>query len=173
MKTQKTRRRQLKSYATYHVSTKINRDEIIFNGAVSDLFLEVVARCKKKYSFKMANFDVMGNHVRFIILPGKNSPLPKIMQWINSVFAKAYNKLTGQSGHVWKERYFSRIIETIQQFIATFEYIVKNPLEANLVQYARDHQPSGLYHYLHKLKSIITEDALTRKLFEHCKDFHR
>jgi REP element-mobilizing transposase RayT len=167
------RKRKLKPYASYHVSTKINRDEIIFYGAFSALFHEVVARCKKKYSFRVENFNIMGNHVHLMILPSKNSPLPKIMQWINSVFAKEYNKRTGQSGHVWKERYFSKIIETIRQFIATFEYIVKNPLEAGLVKYAKDYQSSGLYHYVHKKKSINTEDAFIRKLFEHCKDFHR
>jgi REP element-mobilizing transposase RayT len=169
----RNRHRQLKPYATYHITDKINRDEIIFNDTFADLYLKIIERCKKKYSFRIQNFNIMGNHVHYMITPGKDSPLPKIMQWIKSVFAKAYNKLTGQSGHVWKERYYSVIIETVQQFIATFEYIVKNPLKANLVQYARDFRHSGLYHYLHKLKTIITEDILIQKLYEHCKDFHK
>jgi REP element-mobilizing transposase RayT len=173
MKTYRDRRRKLKPYASYHVGCKINRDEIIFDKKISDLYLEIVKRCKKKYSFKIANFTVMGNHIHYLLTPGKKSPLPKIMQWINSVFAKAYNKLTGQSGHVWKERYFSRIIETVEQFLATFEYIVRNPIEANLVKNAKDFRPSGLYHYLHKKKTIITEDHIIHKLFEYCKDFHR
>jgi putative transposase len=164
------RTRKLKPYATYHVGTKINRDEIIFDDKTSALFLDTVDRCKKKYSFKVHNFVVMGNHVHLMITPGKNSPLPKIMQWINSVFAKAYNKMTGQSGHVWKERYFSVIIETVEQFIVTFEYIVKNPLRANLVRYARDFRHSGLYHYLHKLKSIISDTPIIQTLYEHCKN---
>jgi REP element-mobilizing transposase RayT len=153
------------------VSTKINRDEFIFDARFSALFEEIIVRCKKKYSFEIENFEIMGNHVHFMIIPGKNSPLPRIMQWINSVFAKAYNKLTGQSGHVWKERYFSRIIETIEQFIVMFEYLVRNPLKANIVQQAKDFQPSGLYHHLHKIKTIITEDAKIHQLFERCKDF--
>ncbi len=167
------RRRQLKPYASYHVICKINRDEIIFDKRFSDLFEDVIERCKKKYSFQVLNFNVIGNHVHLMLNPGKNSPLPRIMQWINSVFAKAYNKLTGQSGHVWKERYFSKIIETTRQFIATFEYIVKNPLEAKLVRYAKDFRPSGLYHHLHKVKGILTEKPIIHKLFERCKDFHR
>jgi REP element-mobilizing transposase RayT len=167
------RHRKLKPYASYHVSDKINRDEIIFTNAIADLYLNTIERCKKKYSFQIENFTIMGNHVHFMLIPGKNSPLPKIMQWIKSVFAKAYNKLTGQSGHVWKERYFSRIIETAEQFIATFEYIVNNPLKANLVQYAKNFRQSGLYHYLHKKKNIITEEPIIHKLFELCKDFHQ
>ena len=116
----------------------------------------------------------MGNHIHLIITPGKDSPLPRIMQWINSVFAKAYNRIKGKSGHLWKERYFSKIIETTRQFIATFEYIVKNPVEAKLIQFAKDFRHSGLYHYLNKLKSIIdTDNVMVRELYENCKDFHR
>jgi putative transposase len=151
----------------------INRNEIIFDDATSALLLETITRCKKKYSFKMLTFVIMGNHTHLMIIPGKNSPLPKIMQWIKSVFAKKYNKLTGQSGHVWKDRYFSVIIETVEQFITTFEYIVKNPLKAGLVQNAKDYRHSGLYHYRHKIQGIITEEAIIGKLYEHCMDFHR
>jgi REP element-mobilizing transposase RayT len=169
----KPRIRQLKSYASYHVICKINRDEIIFDKTISVLFLQTLERCKKNYSFRVQNFNIIGNHVHFILTPGKNSPLPNIMQWLNSVFAKAYNRLTGQSGHVWKERYFSKIIETARQFIATFEYIVKNPIEAKLVKNAKDYQFGGLYHYIHKIKGIVSEEAIICKLYEHCRDFHR
>jgi REP element-mobilizing transposase RayT len=167
------RQRKLKPDASYHVVDKINRGEIIFTNAIADLYLQTIERCQKKYSFDIKNYVIMGNHVHFMIIPGKNSPLPKIMQWIKSVFAKAYNKLTGQSGHVWKERYYSVIIETVEQFIATFEYIVNNPVKAQLVQYARNYRNSGLFYHLHKIKNIVTEDPIIYKLFEYCKDFHQ
>ncbi|MDR2900411.1 MAG: transposase [Treponema sp.] len=152
----KSRLRQLKTDASYHVSGKINRGEIIFdNKSIKTLFLDVVKRCKKKYSFSIENFVITGNYTRFIIHPRKNASLPKIMQWINSVFAKSYNKKMGIKGRLWQERYFSVIIETMEQFVNTFEYTVKNPLSAKLVTDARDYQDSGLYHYLHKIEGII------------------
>jgi putative transposase len=155
------------------VTDKINRDENIFDDVISDLYQQTIERCKEKFSFEISNFDILGNNVSYIIHPGKNSPLPKIMQWMKSVFAKAYNKRTGQSGHVWKERYTSTIIETLDEFIETFKTIVKKPLEANLVQEAKDYRSSGLYHYLYKRRSIITEDPKIHQLFELCKDFHQ
>ncbi len=169
------RRRQLKSGASYHVICKINRDEIIFDDdVITVLLLDIIIRCRKKHSFRVRNFCIMGNHIHFILTPGKDSSLPRIMQWINSVFAKAYNRKMGISGRLWKERYFSRIIETVKQFVTTFEYIVKNPIEAKLVQYAKNFKHSGLYHYLNKLKGIIdTDSIMIQKLYEHCKTFHR
>lgn len=168
------RRRQLKDGASYHVVCKINRDQIIFdNDVISVLLLDIIIRCKKKYSFRIKNFCIMGNHIHFIITPGKDSSLPRIMQWINSVFAKAYNKLMGISGRLWKERYFSKIIETVKQMAATFEYIVKNPVKAKLVKYAKDFRHSGLYHYLHKRADIIDlASSAVQRLFDTYLSFH-
>jgi hypothetical protein len=35
------------------------------------LFLDVVAKAKKRYSFRIENFTVRGNHFHLIIQPGK------------------------------------------------------------------------------------------------------
>jgi REP element-mobilizing transposase RayT len=169
----KNRHRQLRKGAHYHVICKINRDEIIFkNDTIKKLFLEVVARCMKKYAFAIKNFNILGNNILFILFPNVNASLPRIMKWINSVFAKSYNKKMGISGKLWKERYYSKIIETQEQFENTFEYIVKNPLAAKLVKRARNYRYSGLYHYLHKIKGIIDlEGPCILTLYERCRFF--
>jgi REP element-mobilizing transposase RayT len=155
------RHRQLRSGATYHVICKINRDEVIFDNAIIiALLFEIIERCKKKYSFSIKKLHIMGNNVQFILLPGKNASLPKIMQWINSVFAKTYNRKMGISGRLWKERYSSKIIENTEEFVQTFEVIVKDPLMAKLVKRAKDYRSSGLYHYLHKIAGIIDQRDL-------------
>jgi REP element-mobilizing transposase RayT len=152
----KNRHRQLKRGASYHVMCKINRDEIIFTNDIIVAFLfDIIKRCKKKYSFSIKTFCIRGNNIQFILRPGKNASLPRIMQWINSVFAKTYNKKMGISGRLWKERYFSKIIETAKEFEEIFKYIVQNPLAAKLVKHARNYRWSGLYHYLHKIEGII------------------
>jgi REP element-mobilizing transposase RayT len=166
------RRRQLRPGASYHISGKINRDEIIFNNDfIITLFYDVIKRCKEKYVFTIENFEIMGNHTHFILTPGKDASLPKIMQWIASVFAKTYNKKMGISGRLWKERYFSKIIETAEQFLKTFEYIVKNPLAANMVKNARDYPYGGLYHYLHEIEGIIDLQEEILKMYESCRFF--
>jgi putative transposase len=167
------RRRQLRQGASYHVGWKINRDEIIFdNDIVVALFYDVIERCKKKYNVTIEIFEVMGNHNHFILTPRKDASLPKIMQWIASVFAKAYNKMMGISGRLWKERYFSKIIETSEQFVKTFEYIVKNPVAANMMKNARDYPYGGLYHYLHGIEGIIDiQGQFIQDLYERCRFF--
>jgi REP element-mobilizing transposase RayT len=167
----KNRIRLLKKGATYHVICKINRDEIIFdNDLIVNLLYDVVERCKKKYTFTIDPFNIMGNHLHFMIYPKGNASLPRIMQWMNSVFAKAYNKKMGISGKLWKERYYSVIIETKAQFENTFTYILKNPAAAKLVKRARDYRYSGLYHYLNKIEGIIDiRGGFIRMLYERCR----
>ncbi|MDR0784301.1 MAG: transposase [Treponema sp.] len=72
----------------------------------------------------------MGNHIHFLIKPGKDANLSEIMQWIKCNFAKAWNKAHGRKGHVWGERFYSRIIGGIDDFLRTREYITENPVKA-------------------------------------------
>jgi hypothetical protein len=37
--------------------------------------------------------------------------LPAIMKWIKQTFAQRYNRLMGWIGHIWGDRYWSRILE--------------------------------------------------------------
>ncbi|MDR2785273.1 MAG: hypothetical protein LBB83_05105, partial [Treponema sp.] len=37
--------------------------------------------------------------------------LPAIMKWLKQTFAQRYNRETGRTGHIWGDRYWSRILE--------------------------------------------------------------
>ena len=57
--------------AEYHVVARANRQEFIFKSdQIKDLFLDVVRRAKKKYSFVIRNFCIMSNHIHLLIRPG-------------------------------------------------------------------------------------------------------
>jgi len=138
------RRRMLRDGATYHVTMRANRKEMIFEpDAIKGLYMRVLAQAKTKYLFVIDNFTIMGNHVHLLIRPGKGENLSRIMQWINSVFAMRYNRRFGITGHTWGERFFSCIINRMQEYIKTFEYIEQNPVRAQLVDKALDWKYSG------------------------------
>jgi putative transposase len=133
--------------ARYHVTARANRKEMILDAiAMKELFLAVVKRAKGKYDFRLENFCIMGNHFHFVIQPGRDESLSSIMRWILSVFAMAYNKRMGFTGHVWGSRFFSRIIENLKELLQVFEYIDGNPVRANLVEDRWEWRWSGLWH---------------------------
>lgn len=155
-KAKKFRGRILKEGADYHVISVINNKEPLLSEAyIKDLYQDVITECLKKYSFLIIQFSIMNNHVHLIIRPLKES-LSKIMQWINSVFAMRFNKLTGRCGHVWKCRFWSSIIEKIEQFKKVYNYILDNPVKAGMVSSPEEYPYCGEYHISKGISDIIT-----------------
>jgi putative transposase len=148
--------RILSKDATYHVVARANRKEMILKTPeIKTLFLEVVAKARKRYAFTLDNFCIMGNHFHFIIRPRNGACLSKIMQWILSVFAMAYNKLHHICGHVWGERFYSKIIKDFKEYVATFSYIDENPVRSGLVTVRTDWKFGGLNYRRLGRKEII------------------
>lgn len=144
--------------ALYHVSSRANRQEKLLDPeSVKELFLEVLRGARAKYAFRIHNFCIMGNHFHLLIEPGKNESLSAMMQWILGVFAIRYNKRAGLTGHFWGERFFSRIVASIEEFKETIAYIDENPVSAGLVRHARDWRYGGLWHHRHGLRTIVDE----------------
>jgi putative transposase len=150
--------RALRDGATYHVTARANRKEMILDSTqIKDLFLSVVKRAKSKYAFRLYNFCVMGNHYHFIIKPLRGENLSAIMRWIMSVFAMAYNRLKGLTGHVWGERFFSRILTSAGDYIAKNRYIDENPLRASLVANPRLWLYGGLWHHRAGCRDVVDD----------------
>lgn len=142
----------------YHVIARANRGEFIFEqDETKELFLEVLKEAKKRYSFRVKNFCIMGNHVHLLIWPKADENLSKIMQWILSVFAIRFNHLFKLKGHVWYDRFRSVLIDSLRQFVKAFEYISNNPVKAMLVTRPEDYSYNGLRHIRDGDGSIIDQ----------------
>jgi len=163
--------RLLEKNAVYHVTARINRGEMAFREtAMRALFLAYVKRVKKKHSCEIYNFCIMGNHIHFEIRPGKDSSLPKIMQWLLGNFAKAWNKAHGVKGHLWGDRYWSKIIRDIREFLRVFDYISQNPVEAGLAERPEEWEYGGVGQYHRRFikgeTSIIDIPPLIRAAYQ-------
>jgi len=151
------RNRILINGADYHVTARVNRGEKIFLAQEDrELFLKILKRAKKKFNFEVKNFSIMGNHIHLLIKPGHEQSLSKIMQWILGVFAQTWNKKYNLSGHLWGDRFFSRIISGILDFIKVFFYIDQNPVIAGLVELPEQWEYGGLWHRKKGYTDIIT-----------------
>jgi len=127
--------------------------------AMKELFLSVVKRAKAKYSFRLENFCIMGNHFHFIIQPSRGESLSAIMRWILSVFAMAYNRISGLTGHVWGCRFFSRILATLWELHQAFKYVDDNPVKASLVEDRRAWRWGGLSHNRRGCRDLVEAPA--------------
>ncbi len=142
----------------YHVVARANRQEFIMNSnEIKSMFMDVVRRAKGRFRFTIQNFCIMSNHIHFLLTPGKGENLSKILQWILSVFALRYNKRIGWHGHVWYDRFKSRIVDGFREFIHTFCYIAENPIRAGIVSYPWEYLYNGV-SYLRNCDYWIIEE---------------
>ncbi len=134
--------------ATYHVIARATWKELKLDPPVAkQLFLEILAKAKLKYSFRIDNFVIMGNHFHLLLTPTDGDSLSTIMKWILGVYTMAYNRVFNTWGKLWGDRYFSRPITSFVELLHVYQYIDNNPIRAMLVENPEDWPWSGLHHH--------------------------
>ena len=64
--------------------------------------------------------------------------LSRGMQWLNARYARAFNKRYGQFGHVFAERFQTRVVESEDRVFETCSYVLLNPVKAGICDSAED-----------------------------------
>jgi len=167
------KRREILDGFSYHITARINRQEFLFeSNEVKEMFMDVLRRAKRKHHFLIKNFCIMSNHIHFILKPLQGESLSKIMQWILGVFAQKYNKIFGLSGHVWSDRFKSKIIISFKQYLNTFIYIANNPVKAGIVEISVDFKYNGISDIQKGYYDIMERppNKVLRKIWEILQD---
>jgi REP element-mobilizing transposase RayT len=96
----------------YFVSTAVNNREPLFWSQLERArFKRVLDGARKIYVFELRGLRFCGPWVSFYIKPADGFELPEIMQWIKQTYALRYNVYDGRTGHIWGDRYWSKIVE--------------------------------------------------------------
>jgi hypothetical protein len=98
--------------AWYEVRTAINNREPLFRRRQAiAIFCRVFGETRKRFDFKLRGLRVVEERLSFYIRPADGLQLPAIMQWVKQTFAVRFNLCTDRTGHVWGDRYWSRVVE--------------------------------------------------------------
>jgi REP element-mobilizing transposase RayT len=104
--------RKLAQGVWYEVRSGINnREPLLRKPWAMALFFRVFEETMLRFPFEVRGLRIEANRISFYIKPEDGLALPRIMQWMKEVFARRYNELTGRSGHIWGDRYWSMILE--------------------------------------------------------------
>ncbi|MDR1094988.1 MAG: hypothetical protein LBL31_01220, partial [Spirochaetaceae bacterium] len=63
------------------------------------------------FPVEVRRLRIEADRVTFYIRPVDGFQLPEIMQWIKQTFAVRYNVMKRLDGHVWGDRYWSKVLE--------------------------------------------------------------
>jgi REP element-mobilizing transposase RayT len=103
--------RELKQGVWYEVRTRVNNREPLFRRwKALAVFDWVFRETQKRYVFEVRAMRLAGDLLTFYIKPVDGFRLPAIMKWMKQVFAVKFNQVDRRSGHIWGDRYWSRIL---------------------------------------------------------------
>jgi putative transposase len=116
----------------YHVTSRGNRRQAIFQDDYDRRrFLALRDRIVRRYGWRQHAFCLMTNHFHLLVeTPQPN--LSRAMQRLNSEYAGYFNDRFGLVGHLFQQRFASRVIETDEYFAEAMRYIAFNPVRAGL-----------------------------------------
>jgi REP element-mobilizing transposase RayT len=104
--------RLLRQGVWYEVRTRINNREPLFrHGRALTIFKKVFRQAMVRFVFRIRGLSLEDDWLKFYIKPEDGLELPDIMKWMKQVFAQRYNAVAGRIGHIWGDRYWSRIVE--------------------------------------------------------------
>ncbi|MDR3356405.1 MAG: transposase [Spirochaetaceae bacterium] len=102
----------LKQGVWYEISTRVNNREPLFRGGQAPaLFDRVFRETAHRFVFAVRGLSLAGDRLAFYIRPADGFELPAIMKWLKQTFAQRNNRDNGRTGHLWGDRYRSRILE--------------------------------------------------------------
>ena len=126
--------RHLEAGAFYHVGIRGNNHApIVVDDGDRIVFFHILRRVERRYGWRTHVRCLMGNHYHLLV----ETPLPNLadgMRDLNGDYARAFNERHKRKDHVFGRRYWSKVIESDEQYEATVEYIVNNPLHHGFVR---------------------------------------
>ncbi|MDR1230059.1 MAG: transposase [Spirochaetaceae bacterium] len=96
----------------YKIFTAVNRHEPIFlDRDAVDLFNRTLCEAGERFPCEVRHLVIQADCVSFYIKPADGLQLPEIMQWLKQTFAVRYNVMKHLDGHLWGDRYWSKVLE--------------------------------------------------------------
>jgi putative transposase len=118
--------------ATYHVATRATGPAEFFRTPFDRRgLLILLERVVEKYGWQLHAYCQMVTHYHLVL----TTPEPNIargMQFLNSIYARNFNRRYGRIGHFVASRYSSRLIETEGHALEVCRYVPLNPVRSKL-----------------------------------------
>ena len=101
--------------------------------------LALVFKCEGRFELGVGAACVMTTHYHLVV-EATQDVLSRAMQWLQSRYARAFNKRYGRFGHVFAERFQARAVEGEDRVFETCAYVLLNPVKAGLCDRVEDWQ---------------------------------
>jgi len=130
--------------AYYHVTARGNNGETIVRDDLDCLdFFRWLSPIVFEQTWRVVTYCLMTNHYHLLMRPSE-SGFAAGMQLLNCGHARRMNRKHGRTGHLFRNHYSWRPIQSDAHLLETCRYIVLNPVRAGLCK-APDDWPWSSY----------------------------
>lgn len=165
--------RQKQEGAIYHIMARsISEVQLFKDDEDKKKYMLLIKEYQEVYNFKVYAYCLMDNHLHLII-DSNGADISKIMQCINFKYARYFNNLHKRHGHLFQDRFKSKIITDDRYLIVLSAYIHNNPLDvAGYENSAEDYYYSslGIYLGLRKDDFNVIDKNLLLSIFDKDKN---
>ena len=110
----------------FHIMVRSISELMLFKEDEDKLkYLELIKKYQLKYMFKVYGYCLMDNHGHLII-DVNGSDISRIMHSINFSYAQYFNRKYKRHGHVFQDRFKSKVVKDERYLIALSAYIHNN-----------------------------------------------
>lgn len=133
----------------FHVIVQgINKEYVFYKNEHIEKYLELINKHIENYDIELLSYCIMNNHAHLLIYSENTKEMAKFMHKINCIYAQYYNKMENRVGVLFRNRYVSEPIYTVDYLINCIQYIHMNPVKANIVTDASKYKYSSYNDYV-------------------------
>ncbi|TCT12889.1 REP element-mobilizing transposase RayT [Natranaerovirga pectinivora] len=127
--------------AYYHVMSRSASEFCLFRDDNDKIkYLNLLKKCLDEFNGTLISYCLMDTHIHLLLNP-VNADISKFMQKLNLSYASYYNRKYNRRGHVFADRFKSKIITSEQYFLVATLYIHNNPKDMDT------YTPSNVHKY--------------------------
>jgi|SRR5581483_5218915 len=117
----------------WHVTVRGNeRRPIFFDDRDRLTFLELLGDCAERSKWILPTYALMPNHFHMVTQLTATT-LSRGMQWLNSTYARKFNRRHHRVGHLFQGRFNAVLIDKETHYLEVLRYVVLNPVRAGMV----------------------------------------
>ncbi|MFC1679972.1 transposase, partial [Elusimicrobiota bacterium] len=152
--------------ALFHLSARGNGGQDIFlDDRDRERFLRMLAAVKKRCKFLLYAYCLMSNHFH-LLLETREYSATAIMHRFLTRYAKYLNRRKGSVGHVFQDRFYSKLCQKNEYFLELLRYLHHNPLRAGIVDSPSKWPWSSHLEYIGRSKNSLCDLSFPLSLFD-------
>lgn len=153
--------------STYHIICRsISEIDLFRDNDDKEKYMALIKKYQCMFNFKIYAYCLMDNHLHILIF-SSGSDISRVMHGINQSYAQYYNRKYSRHGHVFQDRFKSKVVDNDRYMFVLSLYIHNNVKDLKNIGSTYKYEFSSLPIYCGLIKdkfSIVDSSMILSRL---------